>query len=390
MKTERESLNIKGLQDASTWQEKGKVLSNLHKGHQWEIADWLIEGIALYPDGTSHGNASKAYDVAEKLFSGYTRSTFQTWVSVARTFGSLTRDKYPSLFFNHFKAVLAVRSPYPPEPYPPANNAAALSAYQARQAAREKETVARRERWLAQAEERHLSISALSFAINNAYEIENDKLAPPTQADTEPEAPPAPAPPKQTEPAKPKTEKGYSLPLSHTQQKALETLALGRGISPAILAAQAVAEYLETCADEIGGAAEQQAKQRAEIEAAEDACMAISADERAASIAAQEADRKKEQAAREAILQQVEPVRRYATDSGNTDLLKEVAEFDAWMKDQLFDARFWLANPSKRGKDRVENLLKRVEALKKTELTKAEAQHVPGGTNSRMERRTNE
>lgn len=82
---------------AREWIADGESLSQQHKAHQWAIADWLIAGLAIKP-------ASEVYDAAEKLFPQYTRTTFFTWVSVARAYPPLSRIK--NLTFSHHMAVM--------------------------------------------------------------------------------------------------------------------------------------------------------------------------------------------------------------------------------------------------------------------------------------------
>jgi len=218
--------------DAKEWKEEGLQLAQAHKRHQWKIADWILEGIAL------HANATEAYDAAEQIFPEYSRTTFIEWASVARTFPALVRTKdFPDLYFGHFKAALAVTSPISTE-----------------------ETERLRMNWLKQAQDKKLSVAAFRLAIADAFAI------------TQPKPKPEPAAPS---PRRVKTaaqyEPEYKLPLSLEEHQKLEKLALARGISPAMLAKCIVVEYLEVHTDElvVGD------KRRAEMEAAKAAAQAV-------------------------------------------------------------------------------------------------------------------
>jgi hypothetical protein len=68
-----------GTTNFDIWKVRGTHLSKAHSTHQWDIADWLLEGF------TEHG-VPATYDLAEKLFQGYTPPTPEERAEVIRKF----------------------------------------------------------------------------------------------------------------------------------------------------------------------------------------------------------------------------------------------------------------------------------------------------------------
>src|SRR5437773_204457 len=204
------------------WQAQGKALAAQHNQNQWDIGDWLVAGDALYPD------PSTALDAAQALFAEFSRHTLTVYKRVAKTYRPDAR-KY-ALTFTHYAIVADVQLP----PTLATGKDADIKLAE------------RRESWLAAATTHNLTCAALRFAIANPDD--GGKAQPATQTATvtpEPEDRPVHAHvPNQ---AKVTT---YNLPtLGAKYQKQLDALAKARGITPGVLAAQAVREYLDTYAD---------------------------------------------------------------------------------------------------------------------------------------------
>lgn len=83
------------------WIQSGKDLVVKGTGHQFAIADWLLEGGERWEE--------KAYAKAEEI-TGFTRQTLYDYVSTARAFPPESR-KYASASFNHYRAVAPVADP---------------------------------------------------------------------------------------------------------------------------------------------------------------------------------------------------------------------------------------------------------------------------------------
>src|SRR5260370_9668963 len=80
------------------WIESGKQLVTQGTGHQFAIADWLLEGEERWEE--------KAYAKAEEV-TGFTRQTLYDYVSTARAFPPESR-RFASASFNHYRAVASV------------------------------------------------------------------------------------------------------------------------------------------------------------------------------------------------------------------------------------------------------------------------------------------
>src|SRR5215831_10540 len=90
------------MADKQQWQEQGRALALAGKRHQWERADWILEGIELLGDS--------AYAEAERIFVGYARGTFIQWAYVARAFPQSMRIDSDHLTFAHYQTVMGVNS----------------------------------------------------------------------------------------------------------------------------------------------------------------------------------------------------------------------------------------------------------------------------------------
>jgi len=249
-----------------------------------------LQGIEQY-------GAATAYDTAEELFPGYSRTTFMEWASVARAFPTLVRTKdFPDLYFGHFRAVLAVRE-------------------------RPVEVTGSRAEWLKQAQDQKLSVTAFRLAIANRLEY-NQPTVTSTPADTVAEAKPTP-PPK----PKAKADADYSFPgLSIKHQQDLNAMAELRRITPAKLAVLAVAEFLEAHADEVAAGEAAQAMRRAEADAAKEAAQAIYQ----ARLQEQRAKSEAYQEAVKAHLDRLIPLTEYAQ---NNEMPPEYYQARRWLND---------------------------------------------------------
>ena len=320
-----------------TWHKSGAVLAQEHKTKQWEIADWILQGVEnvklLWPELPENQATAKVYDLAEKLFPQYSRITFRNWVYVARTFPASIR--IDALTFSHYQTVLKVQASRPGPP--PLNEDAEVKA--GRLARETAETARVRGEWLAQAAEKGLSVSALRFAIANAFQLATSENTAATE--TKETEQPSHASAKVT----PKREAGYSLPLPAEERKALETLAANRGISPATLAAHAVSEYIEAHSEELA----EEASRREEIQAATNAARDFHETEIAQRTAWHNAQ-EEYKAARQALVNELEPLWRYVDRNNNRQL---------WVLGDM--TREWLANtpklPIAKLEDRVSELL---------------------------------
>src|ERR1035437_1706382 len=92
--TELKDVNV----PTTLWHIHGIELSKSHRRHQFQIADWLLEGIELL-------GAVAAYDSAEALFPQYARATFTSWVTVAKHFPASMRIESDFLTFKHYQVV---------------------------------------------------------------------------------------------------------------------------------------------------------------------------------------------------------------------------------------------------------------------------------------------
>jgi hypothetical protein len=286
----------------NSWKEKGIELSKKNNGLQFEIADWILEGIEQY-------GAAAAYDAAEELFPAYNRATFHVWASVARAFPALTRVKdFPDLKFAHFRAALEASPSVPPlSPSPTEDQKARYAANLAE----------RRADWLRQAQERGLSAAALRMAIYN------DLPEPEPEPDNKDEPEGGPKSKQKVAPkSKPKSWLGYSfsLPIDRTQKSALAALATIRRRSEESIVALAVAEYLEANSDEIAGGDTILAKRRAEEAVAEAARDAI---EKAKLERRNEYNRQRKR--RQELYEEVDKLYRLDTEKTYLEPLKELS-----------------------------------------------------------------
>ncbi len=88
-------------EDTTTWVEQGKELAKRHHASQWEVADWLVAGAALYRD------QHLVYDIAEELFPDYTRESLRHFAVTARAFPPCTRV-HANLTFGHYRVAQAL------------------------------------------------------------------------------------------------------------------------------------------------------------------------------------------------------------------------------------------------------------------------------------------
>lgn len=52
---------------AEAWMEAGRQLARRHRKMQWEVADWLVSGAALYADQKAVYDAAGGAVVANKI-----------------------------------------------------------------------------------------------------------------------------------------------------------------------------------------------------------------------------------------------------------------------------------------------------------------------------------
>jgi len=242
---------------AAMWRARGTELSQTFKRLQWNVADWINDGIELlYPEQDTPGvtkalaesndsqeaqdrlqaamnamqsarySARLVYDLAEELFPQYSRSTLRTLAHVGRSFPAYMRI-YANLTFSHYMAALVV-------------------------------TAQKRAEWLAKADTARprWPVARLRAEIYSALE---SSIATPgaeqdsTESDT--------TPPQAKKRKLPK----WDLPLSSSSKERLKALALVRRVDPAILAANIVDSYLADCAEEIQGQADFDSNRRCEF-----------------------------------------------------------------------------------------------------------------------------
>lgn len=212
-------MEINPQYNPAEWLTVGESLSLQHRAHQWQIADWLLAGLAIKPAG-------EVYDAAETLFPQYTRTTLITWVSVARAYPPLSRIK--ALTFSHHLAVMRDES-----------GAAGETPEAFRQA------------YLAKAAENNWTVRQLRDQMAHDLEVRQaDKEA--AEADTE-EGPdeteeplPAPARPK----GRPRT--AFTLASLKPHRRAqLEKLSTARRVPVDVLAQSLIEEGLDAASEEI-------------------------------------------------------------------------------------------------------------------------------------------
>jgi hypothetical protein len=86
------------------WQSKGQEIAKQDRKLQWEIADWMLDGVEISEQAGKQKNkvTSEMLSRAEKA-TGLDRSTLKTWASVARNVTKLLRNN--RLSFYHHKEV---------------------------------------------------------------------------------------------------------------------------------------------------------------------------------------------------------------------------------------------------------------------------------------------
>jgi len=225
------------------WAARGAELAHAHKKQQWRIADWILEGL-----NQPEADASFVYDTGESLFQ-YSRPSLINFAYVARVFPESMRIDSDWLTFSHYQAVLAVglQTPMPDN------------------ADKQRERL----QWLVQAHEKRLTVSALRLGIANAFE-----LATADNGNSNDTSQPTEQPPTKAKVAKVKPV-SLGARLSGRVEQQLKTLANIRSISPDMLVAHIVDDYLAAHADEVATAADRLAKRQAEADAVIAAAQAV-------------------------------------------------------------------------------------------------------------------
>jgi hypothetical protein len=257
----------------SDWKSRGVELAHAHKKLQWQIADWILEGL-----NQPEADASFVYDTAESLFP-YCRSSLRQFAYIARIFPESMRIDSDCLTFSHYQAVLDVGSQVPTPDN--ANNQQ------------------RRLEWLKQAHDRRLTVSALRLGIANEFELATATGVPETNQTTE------------QPPTKAKVAKAKSIPLgtrlSGRAEQQIKSLAAIRGIKPDMLVAHIVDDYLAAHADEVATATDRLAKRQDEAAAVIAAAQAVREAEIARNNAANKAAAEYRKA-REKLVDQLVPL----------------------------------------------------------------------------------
>jgi hypothetical protein len=230
------------------WNERGITLSKTHRRHQFEIADWLVEGIDL-------SGATATYDAAEGLFPQYHRQTFVSWVTVARHFPASMRIESEFLTFSHYQTAQG-------------------SCFKSESVlACELELV-----WLRKADELHMSVSVLREAIRNEAALsQRVALGPSYEPEsTEPEPAPAPNAAKSLPPGQKQWEE---LPrwIDYKLKESIEELATARHCKPYVIVLRAIADFIDAHSDELGDARGAEAKRMDEHKASVAAAKAAAA-----------------------------------------------------------------------------------------------------------------
>jgi hypothetical protein len=215
--------------DTQQWQEHGRALALANKRHQWERADWILEGIALFGDS--------AYAEAGRIFAGYARGTLIQWAYVARAFPQSIRIDSKHLAFGHYQAVMAVCAQYQ-------HPVGTLSEKEVESLKTQEMRLA----WLRKADEGRWTVSALRAAIVQ-------QIPKPEPGTVVPSMPPADLPPP-AEPVNVPTFKP-NFPLSADGKRKLTLLAKRRQVNPTAIVTVAVEEYLVAHADELHQATEE-------------------------------------------------------------------------------------------------------------------------------------
>jgi hypothetical protein len=265
----------------NSWHDRGVTLSCAHRLQQFEIADWLVEGIEQL-------GVTEAYDFAEKTFSQYARATFQSWVTVAKHFTASIRIESDRLTFGHYQVAQgAERDPWANDPH-------------------SKLQVAQELVWLRKADEHKMSVSALRDNISRAYELRKEAFF-----NENPDARPKPAEPEQKpEPKKVEKDcyggelKEFKTPWLKKQTRFhLDGLARARRVTTEQLLNRVIQDFLDAHNDEIRDAELAAKKRGAEVFAQMDAAEAAEQERRRQAVEARKAAEAKRKAEQE-ILEQ--------------------------------------------------------------------------------------
>jgi hypothetical protein len=244
--------------DELIWRKHGTLLAQDKRLKQFEIADWLVQGIEQY-------GATSAYDFAETVFPQYARATFQSWVTVAKRFPASMRIESEWLTFNHYQVAQGAESdPWAKDP-------------------NSKLQVAQELVWLRKADERKMSVSVFRDAMNRAFELRKEAFF-----NENPDARPKPAEP-QPKPEPKKIEKDcyggelkeFQTPWLKKQTRFhLDELARARRVTTEQLLQRVIQDFLDAHSDEIGDADFAAKKRQAEVFAQVDAAEAVEKDRR--------------------------------------------------------------------------------------------------------------
>jgi hypothetical protein len=241
------------------WRERGSVLAQEKRLRQLETADWLVLGIERY-------GATKAYDYAESVFPQYTRTTFQSWVTVAKHFPGSIRIESEHLTFGHYQAAQGAEG-----------------------------GAAEQMVWIRKANDNKMSVAALREAIANAYRLLHPD--PTTTPVDEPEPDLEPKKVKRNIFGKPIPE--FKTPwIKHQTRWALDQLARARHVTTEQLLQRIIQDFLDAHSDEIGDAEKAAKKREAEHFAQMDAAEAVEKVKREAN------ERYREQTAKQSAEQQ--------------------------------------------------------------------------------------
>ncbi len=97
------------IKQLDKWQRKGAEIAKQDKKHQWQIADWMLQGVEIGEQAgkQKHKATTEMFNRAEQA-TGLDRSTLKTWASVARNMPRLLRDN--RLSFYHHKEVADLKT----------------------------------------------------------------------------------------------------------------------------------------------------------------------------------------------------------------------------------------------------------------------------------------
>lgn len=208
------------------WLARGRELATAHDNQLWAIANWLVEGMPLYP--ACRGEASRFYDDAQSVFKHLTRDSIRKYAQTARYFAG---NQLPAgLTFSHLLATMVVGE-------------------------------SDRARWLQQAADGGWSVPELRFQIaqatptedpfNRAVDVNLDAAPTPDVPDAPVKARPVKAPDTSY-----KAVRDFFKPLSLRMDRIEKLTAVCRAIKtqPSMLLRWAVDEYLERHKDLVDGA----------------------------------------------------------------------------------------------------------------------------------------